>query len=257
MKFTDIFIVTRGTRIILVITFSVALAALLFAFFYYSTVNRSEDPRILEARELMRMHEKNSGDLYSLNDFSLLDSAFSIFISLPDYRHSFEAGIIYNNKCSSLLMKALYDSTISMNAKKVLLDLSMKYCDSSITTYKGWIAEWGELTETEVSDKLSPLMKRDDPEFGNRYEKIFRRRIKNLLMAQRETPRRLSVSLTNKGTIYRHMLKPDSSLLLYREALLLWKDNRTAKSNLSVLTGGEPLKPSVIESLFPPDKNRE
>jgi len=77
----------------------------------------------------------------------------------------------------------------------------------------------------------------------------------NIVAAQIETPRRLSVSLSNKGTIYHHMMKPDSSLTCYQLALSLWKDNRTAKSNLNVLMGGEPIKPSLIELLFPPDKN--
>ncbi len=79
-------------------------------------------------------------------------------------------------------------------------------------------------------------MKENDPAFsGYNFKRVFSRRIKNMVAAQIETPRRLSVSLSNKGTIYRHMLKPDSALLYYQQALSLWKDNRTAKSNLSVL----------------------
>jgi hypothetical protein len=95
----------------------------------------------------------------------------------------------------------------------------------------------------------------DDPAFsGYDFKKILARRIKNITDARIETPRRLSVSLSNKGTLYRHMLKPDSSLICFREALSLWKDNRIANSNLNVLMGGDPVKPTIIESLFPPDK---
>jgi len=50
---------------------------------------------------------------------------------------------------------------------------------------------------------------------------------------------------------------PDSAFVYYQDALSLWKDNRTAESNLSVLLGGEPVKPNLIESLFPPDKNKK
>ena len=257
MGFRDIFRITRGTKVIITITFSVALAASLFAVLYYSGINRSEDPRILKAREYLLEFEKIPGISDPGAAFPLLDSAFRIFSSLPDYKNSFETGVIYNNKCSSLLMKALYDSTISSTERNTLLDLSLKYCDSSILTYNRWIEEWGVLTPQEITEKLTPLMPNDDPALTHNFKRIFERRVKNLLLAQIETPRRLSVSLTNKGTIYRHLMKPDSSLLFYREALLLWKDNRTVKSNLNVLTGGDPLKPSVIESLFPPDKNRK
>ena len=257
MEFGDIFKITRGTKVIITITFSVALAASLFAVFYYSGINRSEDPRILKAREYLLEFEKVSGNSYPGEAFPALDSAFRIFSSLPDYKNSFEKGVIYNNKCSMLLMKALYDTAISGTEKSTLLDLSLKQCDSSILTYKKWIEEWGVLTPQEITEKLTPLMRKDDPALTHNFKKIFERRVKNLLLAQIETPRRLSVSLTNKGTIYRHLSKPDSSLLFYREALLLWKENRIAKSNLNVLTGGDPLKPSVIESLFPPDKNRK
>jgi hypothetical protein len=53
------------------------------------------------------------------------------------------------------------------------------------------------------------------------------------------------------------MMMPDSSFVLFKKALLLWEENRTAKSNLSVLYGGDPVKQSIIESLFPPDKNKK
>jgi hypothetical protein len=153
---------------------------------------------------------------------------------------------------------ALYDSTISEFEKNNLLAISMNYCDSSISIYGKWIACWDSLPPEIISDRISPYMKEDNPAFrGYDFEKIFTRRVKNIVAAQIETNRRLSVSLANKGTIYRHMMQMDSSLICYQMALSLWKDNRTAKSNLNVLMGGEPIKPSLIESLFPPDKNKK
>jgi hypothetical protein len=121
--------------------------------------------------------------------------------------------------------------------------------------YRRWIDQWGALSPEEIADKTASFMRVDDPAFrGKDFEKIRARRIKNINDARIETPRRLSVSLSNKGTIYRHLLKPDSSLICFREALSLWNDNRIASSNLNVLMGGDPVKPTVIESLFPPDK---
>jgi len=257
MQLKEIIKISKGTKVVLAITFVVSLAAILFAFLYYSNLNKSEDPRITRAKELLFEYDKISGRPDSYLAFPLLDSASVIFRSLPDYASSFEPGVIYNNKCSALLLMALYDSTLSESEKENLLNLSMKLCDSSIRCYKRWKEEWGILSEKEIAGKLKPFMRKDDEAFSNiNFAKVFDRRIKNIITAQIETDRRLSVSLTNKGTIYRHMLKQDSALVCYRDALDLWKDNRTAKSNLSVLMGGEIVTPTIIESLFPPDKNK-
>jgi hypothetical protein len=156
-----------------------------------------------------------------------------------------------------LLLMALYDAEVGEQEKKSLLDLAMKYCDSSIIVYKNWISEWDTLAPETIAVKLKPYMNATDPAFeGYNFDRIFSRRVKNIVTAQIETPRRLSVSLSNKGTIYRHLTMPDSALACYKNSLSIWDDNRTARSNMSVLMGGEPVKPTVIESLFPPDKNK-
>jgi hypothetical protein len=258
MRFREIFIISKGTKVILMITFSVSILAVVFAFFYYRDINNSEDPRIKMAREFLIQYEKVSGGLNSFEAFPLLDSANAIFRSYPDYESSFEIGLIYNNKCSALLLMAIYDSTVNEPEKSNLLALSMHYCDSSISNYSRWIADWDSLSPGAIADKIRPFIKEDNPVFkGFNFKKVYSRRVKNIITAQIETPRRLSVSLSNKGTIYRHMMKPDSALICYQMALSLWKDNRMAKSNMNVLMGGEPIKPSLIESLFPPDKNKK
>ncbi len=258
MKLKELFKITRGTKVILVITFAVSAAAVIFAFFYYHSINRSEDPRIYNARKLLTLFDTKGNSLNVVEAFNYMDYAFTIFDKLPDYKDSFEKGVIYNNKCSVLLMKALYDSTVTEQEKSILLRLSLNNCDSSISVYRRWIKVWGSLSEEEIREKITPMMSIDRAEFrGLSFEKILNRRIRNLVTAQIETPRRLSVSLTNKGTIFRHMMQVDSAFLYYNHALALWKENRTAESNLSVLMGGEPVKPSLIKSLFPPDKNKK
>jgi hypothetical protein len=155
-------------------------------------------------------------------------------------------------------MVAIYDSTASREEKNKLLDIAMKYCDSSIVVYKSWISDWEKLSYEEIAERISFHMNDSDKVFeGLNFRRIFEKRVKDIIAAQIETPRRLSVSLTNKGTIYRHQLLVDSALSCYNKSLLIWKENITAKSNLSVLMGGEPVKPSIIESLFPPDKNKK
>ena len=255
MQLREFFIISKGTKVILAITFSVTLLAILFAFFYYKNINSAEDPRIAGAKKLLLEYDKVQGGINSFEAFPLLDSAFAIFRSLPDYSGSFEPGVIYNNKCSALLLLAIYDSTISGSEKNNLLALSMSYCDSSINCYNLWKNEWAGLSSTEIENKLKPFMREEDPRFMDvNFSKVFEKRVKDILEAQVETDRRLSVCMTNKGIIYRHMQHQDSALICYREALNLWKDNRIARSNLSVLMGGKPIKPSFIESLFPPDK---
>jgi len=258
MQLKDIFIISKGTKVIFAITFTVSFLAVIFALFYYRSVNRSEDPRIKRARDLLAKYDRISGDIKSIEAFPLLDTAFNVLKVLPDYKSSFETGVIYNNKCSGLLMMALYDTAISEHEKSVLLDLSMKYCDSSITVYRRWITEWESLSPLNIRKRLVNYMKEDEPAFkGNNFKKILSRRIKTIVTAQVETPRRLSVSFSNKGIIYRHLMLPDSALAYYQQALSLWKDNRSAVSNLSILMNGDPIKPTLIESLFPPNKNNK
>jgi len=255
MRLKELFILSRGTKVIIGITFSVSVVAILFAFFYYRSINRATDPRVNKAREMLYEYDKASGKINSFEAFPFLDTAEAVYRSFPDYESSFEIGLINNNRCSALLLMAVYDSTVDEVERNKLLTLAMKYCDSSIINYRRWIAEWGKLSSEEIFPRVIPFMDKGDPVFtGLNYAKVLSGRVKYIQAAQTETPRRLSVSLSNKGTIYRHSGFPDSALYCYREALTLWSDNRTAESNLSVLMGGEPVTPSLIQTLFPPDK---
>jgi hypothetical protein len=250
--------ISPGTRKILAITISVAALAVIFAFFYYRSVNRSADPRVAEARRYMSEYDMVAGGTDSYTWFHLLDSAGLVYKRVPGYKTSWENGVIYNNKCSGLLLMALYDSTMTAPEKETLLELSLTYCDSSIAVYKRWLDEWGGLTEEEVARRVHDEMDENDSAFaGLNFSRISGKRVSDIMLARIETPRRLSVSYTNKATAYRHLMMQDSALVLYDRALALWKDNRTAESNLSVLLGGEPVKPGLIKTLFPPDRKKK
>ncbi|MCU0362915.1 MAG: hypothetical protein MUE32_06125 [Bacteroidales bacterium] len=255
MKISDLVVVTRGTRVVFLITLVVSLLAVLAAAIYYRQLNRAEDPRILEARRILNESSELRADEPVTAVFARLDSAAAIFRSLPDYCDSFEPGIIQNNKCSMLLLSAIYDTTLSESGREIMLNMAMQYCDSSISVYERWIMAWGGQDEVQLRAAIEPYMKKDDPAFsGLNYDRILGRRVKSLAAAQIETKRRLSVSFTNKAAIYRHLGDVDSSLIFLNRALELWAGNRTAKSNLSVLMGGKPEKPSLVESLFPPER---
>jgi hypothetical protein len=257
MSFKDLIVISPGTKKILAIALSVALLAVIFAFFYYRGINKSEDPRVAEARGFMAEYDHLSGGRDSFKSFYLLDSAGRIYLRVPGYESSWERGVIYNNKCSGLLLMALYDSTKTEPEKKTLLELSLIYCDSSITVYNRWLDEWGELPEEEIARRVHKEMDENDSAFaGLNFKRISGKRVSDLMLALIETPRRLSVSYTNKATAYRHLMMQDSALVYYDRALALWKENRTAESNLSVLLGGEPVKPGLIKTLFPPDRKK-
>jgi hypothetical protein len=257
MSLKDLIVLSPGTRKILAITISVAALAVIFAFFYYRGVNRSEDPRVAEARRYMSEYDMVAGGTDSYACFHLLDSAGLVYKSVTGYRTSWENGVIYNNKCSGLLMMALYDSTITDQEKETLLELSVIYCDSGIAVYNHWLDEWEELPDEEVTRRVLYEMDENDSAFdGLNFRKISGKRVKDVMLARIETPRRLSVSYTNKATAYRHLMMQDSALVYYNRALTLWKDNRTAESNLSVLLGGEPVKQGLIKTLFPPDRKK-
>lgn len=257
MSLKDLTVISQGTRRLLAITLTVALLAVIFAFFYYRGVNSSEDPRVAKAREYMAEFDRLSGGTESFALFHLLDSANRIYKLVPGYGFSYETGVIYNNKGSSLLMKALYDSSLTYPEKVTLLELSVSYSDSAVIVYRNWLEQWEPLTEEEVSLMLKEEMSENDSAFeGLNFIHIFKKRVRDILLARVENQRRLSVSYTNKGTAYRHLMMPDSALVYYEKALVIWEHNRTAESNLNVLLGGVPLKPGIIESLFPPDRKK-
>ena len=258
MELRDIFIFTRGTKVVLSITFLVSFTAVLFAIIYYTGLNRAEDPRIRRAQELL-VHYDNSSSQYDLaGKLGLLDSIEAIFKALPDYTNSFETGVILNNRASALLIEAIYDTLLPRSEKFILLDLAMIYCDSSIKVYRSWIKEWEHIDRTEIENRLRMSIDPGNPAFkGRNFDRIISRRVDNIVTARTETPRRLSVSLSNRGIIFRHEMNPDSALVCFNQALDLWEHNREAKSNLSVLMGGDPLKAGLIEALFPPDRNKK
>ena len=257
MKISELFHITKGTRVVISITLGVCGTAILIAVFYYRGVNRAADPRVIPVRELLLKSEELTGARKAPEAFLVLDSALRMLRSVPGYENSYETGVIFNNVCSAWLLSALYDTTLASPEKEKMLILAHSFADSSTRIYRSWIREWDSLSTDEVRTRIAPFFKPDDPAFAGRNPgRILDKRIRDIREAQIETPRRLSVSLTNLGTIHRHLNRPDSALLCYAEALHIWKENRTAQSNLNVLKGGKPLKPSIIQNLFPPDKKK-
>jgi len=255
MKFKEIFHVTRGTKIITGISIGISAITLLSAYWYYRSLNRADDPMLLPVKQLMFQSERSSSAANYAEALHLLDSALQLINQLEAYHSSYEIGVIYNNMASIYLMKSLYDSLLLTEEKELSLKNAISCADSGINNYLRWTIVWGKLPEAEIDHNISQYYKTGQDVFiGLNTAKIKKKRIRSILEAQRETPRRLSVAYTNLGTAYRHLHQPDSALRYFGKALELWDKNQTAKSNLNVFMGGKPVKPSVIEKLFPPEK---
>jgi tetratricopeptide (TPR) repeat protein len=257
MNIKEIFKITKGTRVVISITLGICGTAIIAAALYYRGLNRAEDPRLVPVREMIQKSQELSNNRQAPEAYLLLDSALQLIRSVPGYEKSYETGVIFNNACSAWLLSALYDSTLAESEKHEMLKTAASFADSSLRIYRTWLLEWDSLPADQIRVKTEPFFKSGDPAFeGRNTSKILQKRIRDIREAQLETPRRLSVALTNRGTIHRHLNQPDSAFVCYAEALQIWKENRTAESNLNVLRGGKPLKPNLIQSLFPPDKKK-
>lgn len=249
---------SKGTKYILIIMVSISIIAISVAYFYYSGLNNAEDPRIVESKKMLVEFDKRLAktDYNETLFFPLLDSIEDIFTKVPGYSNSFEMGVVYNDRASAKILIAIYNLTDSMD-KKVMLESAKNDVQKSIEIYQAWIDEFQSLSKEEIKNKISPYFNRNDKAFeGLDFEKILNRRVENIELAKVETPRRLSVSYTNLGIIFRHQLDFDNAIENYEKALKLWKLNPTAKTNINTMLGLPLEDESIIRKLFPPDREK-
>jgi tetratricopeptide (TPR) repeat protein len=250
----NIFTISTQTKKILIGIFIIVGTSFLVAYIYYKDKNRSEDPRIVQTKYMFRQFD----ELMKENKFSsalpLADTIESILVSVPGYMESYEPGIVFNNRGSAYLSIALYSGKDSIERIR-FLDLAKKNIDSAILIYNIWMDRYSSLSKDELSEYVKPFFPENDEAFkGKNYRKILQKRVADLVLAQKETPRRLSVCYTNLGIIFRHQYKQNEAVECYIKAIKLWKDNFTARNNFNILMGKPPQDRSIIEQLFPPDK---
>ena len=244
------------TKKVLIGIFIVVGISLLTAYIYYNSKNRAEDPRIVRTKFMFR----DFNELMNENKFSsalpLLDSIEYILKSVPGYKDSYEMGIVYNDRGSAYLSIALYGNKDSTEKSELLESAEMSLV-SGIAVYNTWMERNSSLSKQELQNRAKYFFLQNDPSFkGRNYRKILRKRTADLVLAQKENPRRLSVCYTNLGIVQRHQYKQREAAESYIKAIKLWKDNYTARNNFNVLMGKPPRDRSIIDKLFPPDKNR-
>lgn len=249
-----IFKLTRGSFKLIGIMTVIVLIGFGIAFIYYNGINKSEDPRVVDAK----LKYERYSILAEANDVEgvmrVLDSIEMIYTQFDDYEESYEVGVVYNNRCAVYLTQALYNSE-NDSIKDDFLNLAKENVVVGIEIYENWMDEFGEMSENDLLEYVKPIYTAENTVFdANNLENYQKKRVKELIIAQKETPRRLSVGYTNLGIILRHQLDLDSAIVCYTTALELWPQNLSAENNLNVLLGKPTRKPNLIQRLFPKEK---
>ncbi|MFA5417276.1 MAG: tetratricopeptide repeat protein [Bacteroidales bacterium] len=233
---------------------ALVLFTLLIAHFVYKNINESVDPRIVSARTLYEgyngLAQRNAIDSIYL----LMDEIEVIYNSFDHYRNSYEVGVLYNNRAATYLTVALFtDSTLmSKQMKDSLVNLSEIAARKSIQIYEDWLSKYQDKSPEEIDQIASADFYTGLEMYnGEQQSRFFKRRIKEIETAQSETLRRLSVSYTNLGMVYRHRFDYESAAKCYKKAIHLWDKNLTAENNLNILFNKPIRERNFIQKMFP------
>ena len=220
-------------------------------YFYYRELNRAEDPRIIDARKKMTEYNKLMSENESGLALLVLDQVEDIYRNTSGYADSYELGVVLNNRGSVFLIKAETDMINEEKADTGSLALAEQYITSSIDVYTSWLEKIEPMEREEVYNMIWSFFPEDDPVFTNLdLEKIIEKRIDDIMVSKIETVRRLSVSYTNLGIVYRYKGNLEEAKVQYEKALELWSENHVAKDNLNRLFGLPPEKRNIIKQMF-------
>ena len=161
-----------------------------------------------------------------------------------------------NNRASIWLSKALLKISEEKKANNEL-DSAFSYSEKSILIYKSWLSEYEKLSKEQIRSKLKGVYNKNNASFKNfDVEKIKIKRIDDIILAQKETLKRLSVAYTNIGIAQRHKLEFDDAIASYKKALKLWKGNLNAKNSINILLGRPIEDLTIFEKLFPEEREK-
>jgi tetratricopeptide (TPR) repeat protein len=246
----------KPTKIIILVMVVLVGIGLTIAKVYYGNKNKTEDPRVKQARVLYGKYNEYAQEKDYQHVLDLLDSIETIYQATGHYSQSYEMGVLHNNRGAVYLTIALHEHD-SGKTRNHYLDIAEKYFKQSIDIYESWMDTFGNLDNNTMMKKIKQDFPSDAPAFrGFDVQKIRENRLEDMMLAQTETPRRLSVSYTNIGIIHRHHYRFKEAMDMYEKALALWDRNHTAKNNLNILLGKPVEKPNVLERLFPPEKEK-
>ncbi len=240
----------------------IVVAGIFIARAYYGNLNRSVDPRIKQARELYEQYDRYAptGNYYRI--FALLDSISVVYRGVPHYAESFELGVLHNNRAAALLTIALYGDSIPETSNPYfglpadsIVAMAEKNISLAIGLYEDWNGRFDGKDDVEIKEMIEAEfmdgLEDTDPDLATKYLDT---RVKEILNAQLENQRRLSVCHTNMGLVYRLREEYPEAAAEYEIALSLWERNLDAENNLNKLLGRPLKKRNVIQKLFPPAK---
>ncbi|MEN8120804.1 MAG: hypothetical protein ABFS35_10680 [Bacteroidota bacterium] len=245
----------KGTITVILIMTVIVSIGITIANSYYGDINNAEDPRVIEAKYQYKAYNEFVAKNDYKSVFATLDTIENIYLQFPDYQNSYETGVVYNNKAAVWLSSALRKSSDEQENQSEL-DSAKKYIDKSIIVYENWLKDFENLSKEDILIKVKSyyenlnktILKKD-------IDKVIEKRVDDILTAQKETIKRLSVSYTNRGIIQRHKSEYDNAMISYKKALELWEGNRNAKNNINILLGRPIEEATVIEKLFPEEKD--
>ena len=243
----------RKTRALIFIMGALALCGFIISHFYYKSVNASVDPRIVPARELYENYNLFAQENKLDSIFWLMDTIESIYTEVDHYKNSFEVGVLYNNRAAACLSLSM--NVNDMVIKDSLLEVADMAINKSIAIYEDWFLTYEGKSEDELAITLRETFLVGLQDYDEQsQQKFLQKRIKEIVEAQAETKRRLSVSYTNLGLVYRQQLKYEDAALSYQKAIENWDRNLTAENNLNKLLGRPEKKRNLIQKLFPPER---
>lgn len=259
----NIFKIQTGTKKMVLAMLFVAVFIILGAFFYYHKINLAEDPRILESKRSYSKLQDLIGENLFQDALFLLDTIEKNYQQIEEYHDSFELGVIYNDRASIYLIMAETEYLKfkdSENLKRAYLDSLLKKArvniDQSIRIYRRWLNLINSISDQAIGEKVASSFQKSRSAFdGFDLMEIIAKRTKEIILSRLETPRRLSVALTNLGIIERYDGNIGKSEKCYNDAIQLWEENHVAKNNLNILKGRPMEKRGILKSLFPPKKN--
>ncbi|MGM0473066.1 MAG: tetratricopeptide repeat protein [Bacteroidota bacterium] len=244
------------TRTLILTMTVLVFTGIVIAWFYYGGINRSVDPRIKGARELYEKYNEFTrlGRYDSI--LWLMDTIESVYSSVDHYRDSYETAVLYNNRA------AVYLSVYMQPGNEILIGDTAAFISKaenavrkSIHIYREWSGKFDGLDEIAIRENIEEnFLNGMDPYSPDEKEQFLDKRVREIIEAQKENRRRLSVSYTNLGIIKRHQQKYDSAAMYYMKAIDLWERNLTAENNLNILLSRPLKKQGLLQKLFPPEK---
>lgn len=244
------------TRALIITMTVLVFIGIMIAWSYYEGINKSVDPRIKDARKLYEKYNKFTQLSQYDSILWLMDTIEIVYSSIDHYRDSYETAVLYNNRAAIYLSLYLQpENEIFIGDTNVFISKAENAVRKSLQIYQEWFRKFDGLNEMAIRENIEEnFLNGMDLYSPDDKEQFLDKRIQEIIEAQTENRRRLSVSYTNLGIIKRHQQKYDSAAMYYKKAINLWERNLTAENNLNILLNRPLKKRNFFQKLFPPEK---